>query len=573
MSEHIGQQLGNYRIVRLLGQGGFAKVYLGEHIHLNTEAAIKVLSASLENQDVEIFRTEAQVIARLKHPHIVRVLDFGIDKAVPFLVMDYAPNGPLSKRHPRGTRVPLTTIVLYVQQIADALDYLHQQRFIHRDIKPQNILLGSQDEILLSDFGIATLVQSSLHQSLKSLAGTMAYMAPEQIQGTPRRASDQYALGIMVYEWLVGRRPFQGSYKEVASQHLLALPPSPRKFNPDIDPEIDEIVLRTLAKEPSQRFANVKEFAKALKQAVEKIVSSQKIQLDTASNTISPVIKENEIANSKNSLPDTRATHSSPPEALLPSDSDLNNNTKSSALPSKLLPPHPLPLSQEMANPAPRSPQSPTPEPAFYPDPHRHVLSAPIGQQSLNRQVLTPPRRVTPSKPAILQQRSKKKSQKLVGIFIAPILLLSIVATLFYFGPRAIVTIQTLTNAFFATGNSTATGTTSSDNTKAQGWVEFTNHGNQDLIIPNNTIIQTPDGIQFVTNAEFYISAQSVFPGVPITALRPGDKGNVGAGTITVIPTSSLTSIARRANISPTAINANTLTVTNTQATTGRKGN
>ena len=211
MANHVGQQFGNYQLIRLLGRGGFAEVYLGEHIHLNTQAAIKVLDTRLESHDVEQFRTEARTIARLRHPHIVRVLEFDVEEGIPFLVMDYAPKGSLHQRHPAGIPLPLDTIVPYVKQIADALEYIHNQKLIHRDVKPQNMLLGSNNEVLLSDFGIALVTQSSSLQSPQDVAGTVAYMAPEQLRGKPRPASDQYALGVVVYEWLSGTRPFKGS--------------------------------------------------------------------------------------------------------------------------------------------------------------------------------------------------------------------------------------------------------------------------------------------------------------------------------------------------------------------------
>jgi len=120
MGERTGQQLGNYRLIRLLGQGGFADVYLAEHIHLNTQAAIKVLSMRLTSDNVEHFRTEARTLAHLIHPHVVRVLDFGVENGTPYLIMDYAPNGSLRQRHPKGSRLPFTTIVDYVKQVAKA---------------------------------------------------------------------------------------------------------------------------------------------------------------------------------------------------------------------------------------------------------------------------------------------------------------------------------------------------------------------------------------------------------------------------------------------------------------------
>ncbi len=215
MTDRVGQQLGNYRLMHLLGRGGFAEVYLAQHLRLNMQAAIKVLHTQLADAaDIQNFHREAQTIASLIHPHIVRVLDFDVKDGVPFLVMDYAPNGSLRRQHPRGVSLPLPTIVSYVKQVADALQYAHDQKLIHRDVKPENMLLGRQNDVLLSDFGTAIIAQSSRSQGTQDMEGTIAYMAPEQIQAHPRPASDQYALGVVVYEWLCGQYPFQGSFSE-----------------------------------------------------------------------------------------------------------------------------------------------------------------------------------------------------------------------------------------------------------------------------------------------------------------------------------------------------------------------
>lgn len=259
-------QLGNYRLTRLLGSGGFAEVYLGEHIHLKTKAAIKVLQAQLTEDDKKNFTREAQIVANLVHPNIVRVLEFGIENDIPFLVMDYASGGTV--RQAMGQPLPLPTIVSYIKQIASALQYAHDKKIIHRDVKPENMLLGQHDELLLSDFGIALVTQSSRYQSRSPLAaGTISYMAPEQLQGHPCSASDQYSLGIVVYEWLSGERPFKGSYTEVGSQHMFAPPPSLRARVPTIPSEVEDVVFTALAKEPQRRFASVQLFAQAFEPA------------------------------------------------------------------------------------------------------------------------------------------------------------------------------------------------------------------------------------------------------------------------------------------------------------------
>ncbi len=267
MTDRVGQQFGSYRLIQLLSRGGFAEVYLGQHLRLATQqAAIKILIKQLYEEDVRIFEREAETIAALVHPHIVRLLDFDVTNGVPFLVMDYAPNGSLRQRHRKGEQVDLLTVVSYVRQIAEGLQYAHDRRVIHRDVKPDNILIGIHNEILLTDFGIAIAVHSTQSQDSQPVGGTVPYMAPEQIHEYPRPASDQYALGITVYEWLTGTRPFQGSFLEVAAKHALVAPPPLRSFVPTLSPEVERVVLRALEKNPQGRYPSVIEFARALEQ-------------------------------------------------------------------------------------------------------------------------------------------------------------------------------------------------------------------------------------------------------------------------------------------------------------------
>jgi eukaryotic-like serine/threonine-protein kinase len=207
------------------------------------------------------------MLVRLEHPHIIRVLDFGLESGAPYLVMAYAPNGTLRQLYPKGSILPLAKIVSYTIQIASALQYLHDQKLIHRDIKPENLLLGAKHEILLSDFGTALLLQTVNMPGAQGLAGTVTYMAPEQLQGHPRAASDQYGLAVVVYEWLCGEAPFKGSFTELSTQHVLSQPPSLHSRNPEISPDVEQVVMTALAKEPQQRFGSVKAFAQALADA------------------------------------------------------------------------------------------------------------------------------------------------------------------------------------------------------------------------------------------------------------------------------------------------------------------
>jgi eukaryotic-like serine/threonine-protein kinase len=274
MIDYTGKQLGNYRLLRSLGRGGFAEVYLGEHIHLGTLAAIKVLPDLIEGGGWDDFRIEAQIIAHLHHPHIVRVLDFGVENRLPFLVMDYVPNGTLRQRYPHGTVLPFPVIASYVKQIAQALQYAHDRKIIHRDVKPENMLLDINDQVLLSDFGISAVERSTsklstLRKDGSDQAGTPVYMAPEQIYGNPHPASDQYALAVVTYEWLCGARPFTGDLFAVLYQHVHAQPPSLREKLASVSPEIEQVVFRALAKDPQQRYPFVQDYAKAFEEAVQ----------------------------------------------------------------------------------------------------------------------------------------------------------------------------------------------------------------------------------------------------------------------------------------------------------------
>lgn len=264
MADLVGELFGNYRLLRQVGHGGFADVYLGEHVYLRTQAAIKVLQVQLTDDALESFLGEARTIIQLEHPHIVRVLECGVEKNLPFLVLTYAPGGALRQRHPRGARLPLERISLYISQIASALQYAHDRKLIHRDIKPENILISQHDTLLLSDFGLVLLMQSTNAHTQQEMAGTVPYMAPEQLQGKPQPASDQYALGIMAYEWLSGERPYNGSFVEIASQHVLSTPPLLYGRIPGLSRETEKVVLTALAKNPRDRFPSVQEFARAL---------------------------------------------------------------------------------------------------------------------------------------------------------------------------------------------------------------------------------------------------------------------------------------------------------------------
>lgn len=274
MTNYLGQTLGNYKLIKRLGKGGFAEVYKGEHIYLGTFAAVKVLiNTTITGDDIAKFRREARIIANLKHPNIISVLDFGIQDEMPFLVMDYAPKGTLQDALPKGRQLPYITVVSYIKQIAVALQFAHdRENLIHRDVKPANMLILNDDRIVLSDFGIALIAQSGPQDAM----GTAPYMAPEQINGHPVPASDQYALAIVAYEWLSGDLPFKGTSQEICYQHLNTPPPG---LNGRVPASVEQVILRALAKDPQNRFPRVQDFANMLEDTFQR--EAQQAQIAT----------------------------------------------------------------------------------------------------------------------------------------------------------------------------------------------------------------------------------------------------------------------------------------------------
>jgi len=269
---------GRYRILRLLGRGGMADVYLAFDQRRYVQVAIKIMREDLaEDPDfVARFAREAQALARLDHPNIVRFYSFEREGLLAFLVMDYV-DGLTLRTELAQRRGPLTlaetTHVL--RDIGSALFYAHSEGVIHRDLKPGNIMLARDGRALLTDFGIAKAMESATVTTMA--AGTPAYMSPEQILGRPLDVrTDIYSLGVMLYQMVSGRRPFTGqeagltgtgTAARLREAHLRLPPPNPRQFNPNLPPEIASIILRALAKQPEQRWPDVRQLVSAWEQA------------------------------------------------------------------------------------------------------------------------------------------------------------------------------------------------------------------------------------------------------------------------------------------------------------------
>jgi len=289
MQNRIGQQFGNYRLISLLGRGGFAEVYLGEHIYMQSNTAVKVLYGPLATSEVQGFLQEARTLVKLEHANIVRVLEFGIEKHRPYLVMNYAANGTLRQHYPRGRQLAPATVLLLLKQTVSALHYAHTHKIIHRDIKPENMLFGTHNTVLLSDFGLALEGHSTYFSQPADNAGTMLYMAPEQFRGHPCSASDQYSLGIVVYEWLSGTLPFTGTNSlAIAVQHAHYAPTPLHERVPALPIELSKVVMRTMEKDPQARFPQIQDFAVAFEEAsisaASLFTSSHALQLFSATN-------------------------------------------------------------------------------------------------------------------------------------------------------------------------------------------------------------------------------------------------------------------------------------------------
>jgi serine/threonine protein kinase len=283
-----GLHLGHYRLLRLLGSGGMGEVYLAEDARIGQQVAIKVIrtegiaypQSESAKEAGRLFEREAKAIARLDHPHILPLYAYGEetlhDSVLTYLVMPYRKEGTLASwLRQRGGAVSLSPaeVDLLLHQAAAALQHAHDQHVLHQDIKPSNFLIRvrsdqpEQPDLLLSDFGIAKLTSATASAS-QSIRGTPIYMAPEQWDGHPVAASDQYALAIMVYELLVGRPPFVGNPGQVMRQHYMTPPPAPSSLNEHLSPAIDAVLVRALSKDPEERFSSIIAFARAFQEAV-----------------------------------------------------------------------------------------------------------------------------------------------------------------------------------------------------------------------------------------------------------------------------------------------------------------
>ncbi|MBU1879895.1 MAG: serine/threonine protein kinase, partial [Chloroflexi bacterium] len=268
-----GKTLGQYQLTERLGKGGMAEVYKAYQPSLDRFVAIKVLHAYFaEEQDFRNrFQREARAVARLRHTNIVQIYDFGAEGDIYYMAMEFLDGGTLKQRLRESVGfMPRTEVLRIVERVAMALDYAHARGIYHRDVKPANIMLTTDNQVILTDFGLAKMAEGSQYTRSGLSVGTPEYMAPEQGQGLPvDHRADVYSLGVVLYELLTGQLPYTADTPvAIIFKHIKDPLPLPRTINTELSESFERVVLKALAKSPDDRFQSAGELATALRQAM-----------------------------------------------------------------------------------------------------------------------------------------------------------------------------------------------------------------------------------------------------------------------------------------------------------------
>jgi serine/threonine protein kinase len=386
MPEWIGKTIGKVRIEKLLARGGMAEVYLGSHLTLDRQVAIKLLHSYIEEDPflLERFQREAKAVAGLRHPNIVQIFDFDTADGHPYIVMEYL-RGPtlatyLRHQHQRKKRIPSHLVARLLHGLTNALDYAHGQGVVHRDIKPGNIMLHNKtDEIpvdrpltndveaIVADFGLVRLMDAASQTASGVLSGTPAYMSPEQARGDPvDHRTDIYSLGVVLYEMLAGRVPFEAdSTLTVLHMHIHTSPPS----IPGIAVKVQDVMDRALQKNPDDRYQTSREMAIDFYLSIGMTAQAEAIREPYPVSTVSIEAPAPEARPE----PKLEPTPETKPEPLpIP---EPKRETK----------PEPLPIPEPKPEPRPETKPEPLPIPEPLPEPKRETKPEPTPKPPRSR--------------------------------------------------------------------------------------------------------------------------------------------------------------------------------------------
>lgn len=388
MSDLSGQSFGRYHLVEKLGEGGMAVVYKAFDTRLECDVAVKVIrtdnlpQSSIE-KTLKRFEREAKSVARLTQANIVKVTDYGNFEGTPYLVMEYLPSGTLKEYMRQNGQIPWQNAVALILPIAEALGYAHSMKVLHRDVKPSNILLTQTMQPMLTDFGIAKILDEENPQELTGTGiaiGTPEYMAPEQVTSkTTDARADIYALGVVFYEMITGRRPFEADTPmAVLFKHASEPMPRPSSLVRDLPTNVENFVFKATAKDPNQRYQSMEEFVAAL----------GKLQ------SVIPAVPVK------------------PEPAAAPIPETMPARTFVEPIEKEKTPP-PMPVKQA---------QTPTPPPVTYQTPPPNPAVPVINQ--------TPPQRPVPPMPVMPAQPKKKASTLAIVLIVGGVIVLCIIVSI-----------------------------------------------------------------------------------------------------------------------------------------------
>ncbi|OCA83877.1 Stk1 family PASTA domain-containing Ser/Thr kinase [Pseudobacillus wudalianchiensis] len=300
----IGKRLGGrYKIIKMIGGGGMANVYLAQDMILEREVALKVLRLDFVNEEefLRRFQREAQSATSLVHPHIVNIYDVGEEEGINYIVMEYVDGMTLKQYIQQYSPIPVEKTIDIMKQLASAIAFAHHNSIIHRDIKPHNILMDRDGNVKITDFGIAMALSATSITQTNAVLGSVHYISPEQARGgMATKKSDIYALGIVMFELLTGQLPFSGeSAVSVALKHLQVETPSVKRWNPAIPQSVENIVLKATAKDPFHRYASLEEMEQDLSTTLDPERANEEkfsIQEDDEKTKAIPVITDGQLS-------------------------------------------------------------------------------------------------------------------------------------------------------------------------------------------------------------------------------------------------------------------------------------